>query len=233
MMKRTQLTVNDLFTKTIISPSFVKSIYVDDDERSILTNNQNLDLSTLNNLLEDDEYLEIVNGEYVLNREAILEKYSDYYIEMTLPKIMEDDETISKINEVYQDAESDLDFINSIFNLECCLGLTLVIQHPDYVRKLEQQYKPDIPKMEMDCVLLQNVYFLEDPITIDKNRPDIECIYETIGVFDMANVYRIEDIISKRIGLYSVTLPVNQGTVDRVGAHLYFTEDDGTVKCLQ
>ena len=165
------MAANNIFTlKEFIDyfgdTDLIKSIYIDDSDNTIQSTliglMKPLDrLHNENNILDDDEYLTLENGEYVFNRGQIFEKYGEYIISLYFPIIPPEN---LEIAQNMAENMNDIDYIKNIGKYST--GCELLIR-PKFEPINDPEFFPEVYSsntvfLNKPCLVINITYFAVD-----------------------------------------------------------------------
>lgn len=221
-MKRYRL--KEFFSTMKVPLNKVTAIYIDDENRSLFSTytEKDCDFNKYVNLFKDDDYLIFSdNGDYVIDINSIIEDYGEYYIEVNFPKFnsyeysLDEDESTEILKDIYDECESEEEFIERITSLDWCVGVSLIIIEPSIIDKQEAAYNPTNIHSEIDG------YLLSDYVN-DENG-----IIDPLCVFYAEDQDKMFDYISLRKKLYTSTTPIIDGTIYADNTVTYYTDEFG------
>ena len=203
----------------------IHSMFVDTDDDSIRNQLQGnlrpLDiLHNYKNIMDDDEYLVLCNGDYVLNKEKIFETYGDYYVSMYFPVIPP--EYVKEANEL-ANGLPDREYLCHIAKYSN--GVEILIKKTlDFNIKLEKAYDPDIHSTINGLLILD---YYEFPKEIADHLAGIIPSFNTVPVGVVSDENEMFDVLKQRITLDSMVYEFKNGILQRY--RLYHTDKDGVV----
>jgi len=223
--------MNNIFTlKEFVDELFVdkdqiKGIYIDNENNEILNKLSGLAkpldvLRSYKNIMTDDEYLELVNGEYVFDPEKIYSQYSNYVVSLYYPIIKP--ENVAIVNNLV-DKLSEYEYAKNVSQYSD--GCEILIR-PPLLTSFDKEFFPDT-ETDIDGWIMMD-YKIIDARADD---PDgIDFVLTPIGfILDKS---KITNFIAKRKELYTASFCIQKGMVVMEKSQIYFTNPDGTIEYL-
>ena len=163
----------------------------------------------------DDEYLVLVNGDYVLNKEKVFEAYGNYYVSIYYPIVP--DEYTHAANELAANS-SDEEYMRNI--AQYSNGCTILIKKTlDFNMKLKLAFNPKVTSNISGFAVFD--YSIQSATTDLLDQPPM---LELLAVVE--NTDAVDEILTQRITFDTIIYEIDKGLV--TGRYkLYHTDKDG------
>ena len=204
----------------------INAIYIDSEDDKIRDQLQNnprpLDtLHKYNNIMIDDEYLVLSNGDYVLNKDKIFEDYGDYIVSMYFPVIPP--EYVQSANEIMK--MTDIDYLSHI--AEYSNGCELLIKKSlEYNITHRFAYKPNVSSGIYGWAIMN---YCEPSEELYKPLEGLIPPFYTDLVAIVSTKEEMYKVLSERRNYESMVFQIDNGNISD-SFQLFTTDKDGLVK---
>ena len=182
--------------------------------------------SGLPNILTSDEYVEMKDDEYILNKYKIFEDHRNDIVRFHYYIIAKETESLDEFQELELDFDeglvSDDEYIERICNYaDSCI---IVLTEKDAIDINEPNFLPPFTST-VDCIVMMDVDLESDdcPDHVDVTNQTL------LGI--LPDKTDLDSFLSERIGYYTAVYEILKGHLVENRSQLYYTDDNGGI-CL-